>query len=137
MLRMHPVLPFAAIAALDPRLNSLPENVELSSASIAEDFARCRWALYRGSSAAVHAVLAGLRPVYVSKRGEMSIDPLHELATWRRFAEKPDDFLRQVNSDIQADGQTIASEAQPAIRYCEKYFTPVDVAALEMAIDLE
>jgi hypothetical protein len=137
VLRMHPVLPFSSIAARDPRLNSLPGNVELSAASIAEDFVRCRWALYRGSSAAVHAVLAGLRAVYVSKRGEMSIDPLHELATWRCFAETPHDFVRQVNSDMQADRQTLASEAQPAIRYCEKYFTPVDATVLETAIDLE
>jgi len=135
VLRMHPVLPFASIAALDPRLGALPENVKLSEAPIAEDFARSRWALYRGSSAVVHAVLAGLRPVYVSRQDEMSIDPLHQLTSWRSVAETPNDFLRQANSDMGTDQDSLVSKERSAIRYCESYFTPDDVAVLESAID--
>ena len=135
VFRMHPVLPFASIAALDSRLKSLPGNVELSGVPIAADFARSRWALYRGSSAAVYAVLAGLRPVYVSRRNEMSIDPLYQLSSWRCYAETPNDFLDQMNSDLRADQDSLAAEARSAITYCENYFTPVDVAALESAID--
>jgi len=135
VFRMHPVLPFASIVALDRRLGSPPENVTLSEALIADDFSRSRWALYRGSSAVVHAVLAGLRPVYVSRRDEMPIDPLHQLASWRTVTETPDDCVRQINLDMATDQESLVSEAQPAIRYCEKYFMPVDVAALESAID--
>jgi hypothetical protein len=134
VLRMHPVLPFASIAAQDSRLQSLPQNVEVSAIPIAEDFARSRWALYRGSSAAVHAVLAGVRPIYVSRPGELSIDPMHELAGWRSVVTTADDFLRTVGSDQQANQDQLNSEAAPAIAYCQNYFTPVDVAALDSAL---
>ena len=135
ILRMHPVLPFASIATLDSRLNSLPQNVQLSAVPIAEDFARSRWALYRGSSAAVHAVLAGLRPVYVSRPDELSIDPLHQLASWRSLATTPEEFLCQIDSDKRADQDRLGSEAQHAMNYCEKYFTPFDVATLESVLE--
>jgi hypothetical protein len=135
LLRLHPALPFEAIAKVDPRLRSLPANVSFSANSIADDFSRCWWALYRGSSASVHAVLAGLRPVYVSKPGEMPIDPLYQLDCWRASVEMPDAFLRHVDADLKVGREALAAEAQPAIEYCNQYFTPVDIAALESAID--
>ena len=134
VLRMHPVLPFASIAAQDARLQSLPANVEVSAVPLAEDFARSRWALYRGSSAAVHAVLAGIRPIYVSRPGELSIDPMHELSSWRSVVSTAEEFLRTVDADLRADQDRLNAEAAPAMTYCQNYFSVVDVDALDSAL---
>jgi hypothetical protein len=134
LLRMHPVLTFASIAAQDSRLQSLPPNVEVSAIPIAGDYARSRWALYRGSSAAVHAVLAGIRPIYVSRPGELSFDPMHELASWRSVVSTAEEFLQTVESDLRASQDRLNAEAAPAMTYCQNYFSPVDVVALDSAL---
>ena len=43
-------------------------------ATLEDDILRCRWALYHGTTAIVHAVVAGLRPIYLQLTGEMTID---------------------------------------------------------------
>ena len=75
--RLHPLLTFKSLLAQNRKLRNLPSNIVLSQATLAEDTVRCRWALYRGTTAIVQAVVAGLRPIYLHQSGEMMIDPLY------------------------------------------------------------
>jgi hypothetical protein len=79
-------------------------------------------------------VLSGLRPIYLKLADELSIDPLHELNTFRVTIESPEDFLRIINSDLNDDRNSEEKEFKVAYDYCRRYFLPWDVKALEKVI---
>ncbi len=127
VIRMHPVLDFDAVAAVNPRLRTLPANVEISKSPISADFERSRWALYRGSSASIHAIIAGLRPFYISSPNELTIDPLYQLSEWRKIVASPSEFAKRVQLDLGAAPDVLSAEWTGAREYCQKYFQQVDV----------
>ena len=93
VLRPHPSSVYAGAAASAPPLRDLPRNVEISrSASFETECLRARFCLYRGSSAAMYAVLAGVKPFYVSRAGELPFDPLSGLTVWRETVTSPRDL---------------------------------------------
>lgn len=125
VLRAHPVLPFQQLARRHRHFRDLPSNVHVSDeADIAADFARCDWALYRGSSAAVHAVLAGVRPVYVQREGELSIDPLFAMRGWRRHVATAEELDHLVRTDQAMRSEHRQTEWAPARAFCERYVVP-------------
>ncbi|MCX5847526.1 MAG: hypothetical protein NTW12_14425 [Deltaproteobacteria bacterium] len=128
--RLHPILSFEALAAKNQNFRQLPFNVEMSRMPIDQDLERCRWALYRGTTAVMQAVLSGLRPIYLKLADELSIDPLHELNTFRVTIESPEDFLRIINVDLNDDRNSQAKEFKVAYDYCRRYFLPWDVTVL-------
>lgn len=128
VLRTHPVLPFDRLARRHSRLHTLPSNVRVSDQTdISADFSQCAWAIYRGSSAAVHAVLAGVRPVYVEFSGEeMPIDPLHALGGWRRHVTTAEELGAVVAADRAAASEDRYREWEPARAFCERYVVAPD-----------
>jgi hypothetical protein len=127
VLRTHPYLPFASLVRRHPRFRTLPANVRVSDrAAIIDDFARCDWALYRGSSAAVHAVLAGVRPVYMGRPGELPSDPLFALEGWRRQVTTVEEFGAVVAADRAAPPEDRRREWEPARAFCDRYVVAPD-----------
>ena len=94
------------------------------------DFERCQWALYRGSSAIIQAVLAGLKPVYLHQRQEMKIDPLYELKSWKDEVESPHDFNRVMSAEIE-----FKDHCQAAREYCRKTYEPFNHRPLIKLLD--
>jgi hypothetical protein len=128
IIRMHPVMPFAVVAARDPRLLALPANVRVSDQPIKVDFDRSRWAIYRGSGAAIRAVVAGLRPFYLKPCGEkFGIDPLYELDTWRYIVTSPEELMARIELDLASNVEDFAEELAKAREFCGEYFTPVNL----------
>ena len=128
IIRMHPVMRFAAVAARDARLLALPGNVQVSSQSINADFDISRWAIYRGSGAAIRAVVAGLRPFYFKPRDEqLGIDPLYELDTWRSVVTTPDELMARMNLDLASDVKVLGEEMAKARDFCREFYTPVNL----------
>lgn len=128
IIRMHPVMPFSAVMVRNERLRSLPANVHVSHETIDVDFERCRWALYRGSGAAIRAATAGLRPLYFKPPGEMlGIDPLYALQTWKRVVETGIDLMASLNFDLHCGIDFLEQEWLPARGFCHQYYTPADV----------
>jgi hypothetical protein len=127
--RLHPMVDLEALLAKNPSLRQLPANVEFSRTQLAEDLRRADYAVYRGSTAIVQAVGHGLRPIYLEKTGEMSIDPLYELDAIRAKVSTPIEFQMAVhNGKLKSNGADINQES--AIRYCEAFYTPVDSAVI-------
>ncbi len=126
IIRMHPVISFDYVLRKNKILKNLPENIELSKMTIAEDFARARWAIYRGSSSAIYAVLAGLRPFYVSVDDELSIDPLYQLTNWKINVKNPEEFTEYLLDDIKGDKEDLLKEFDYAYEYCQNYFSSID-----------
>jgi hypothetical protein len=123
IIRMHPVIPFARFARRHPRFRKLPENVRLSDhGDIQEDFSRCDWAIYRGSSAAILAVLAGVRPVYVERPEELPLDPLFALSSWRQKISSVEDFSILVATDRATSIDYKCRQREVAKIFCTEYF---------------
>ena len=126
--RLHPLVKFGSLIAGNPALKKLPRNVELSTVAIEDDLARASYALYRGSTAIVKAVCANVQPIYFALPGEMTIDPLYQLGSWRESVKSPEQFSSIVyRRPLQAG----ASEAQiSAVRYCGNFYMPIDPAVV-------
>jgi hypothetical protein len=125
VLRAHPVLPARGVLARHPGLGNLPPNVQVSDEpDIGADFRRCGWALYRGSSAAIHAVLAGLLPVYLALPGELPIDPLFTLDQRPAPVATPRDFADRVATQAVKDANIAAAERRAALSWGHSYVVP-------------
>jgi hypothetical protein len=127
-LRPHPMVDTRALLQRHPALQQLPENVSLSvDKPLVQEFAQARYCLYRGSSAAMHAVLAGLKPYYLMQPGELPFDCLSGLAEWRETVTSPEDLGNRMRV---ADQSTDSSAATRARTFCERYVSPVKPAAI-------
>jgi hypothetical protein len=129
IFRMHPVLSFNKVRAQDINLNNLPFNIVISNNSIEDDFSSSAWALYRGTSAVIYSVIAGLRPIYLSTPGEIPIDPLFKLDAWKKVVKTPMQLIQQIEEDLTANKVNYHQEATEARHYCKKYFTPINFKA--------
>jgi hypothetical protein len=129
--RLHPIVSFESLLAQNSKLKNLPNNIVLSSATIEEDIARCRWALYRGTTAIVQAVVAGLRPIYLQLPGEMTIDPLYDVEDWRVEVTTISGFQRVIDTDIGSNMKQFLSVMHSVKKYCEDFFIPFDFEILQ------
>jgi hypothetical protein len=133
VLRPHPATELIVPGQPSPLPPQLPVNVIISTGrSLAEECATSRYCLYRGSSAVLQTVRAGLRPFYVARAGELSFDPLWELAGWRETVTTAAQLAAHIASGDDANSQAAAA----ARRYCDRYVAPVRPAALEELLAL-
>jgi hypothetical protein len=127
-LRPHPMVDTRSLLRRHPALQKLPANVSLSvDKPLEQEFAQARYCLYRGSSAAMHAVRAGIKPYYLARPGELPFDCLFELADWRETVTSPEDLTNRIRL---AEPFTDAA-ASRAANICERYVSPVRPAALD------
>jgi hypothetical protein len=134
--RLHPLVTFKSLLAHNPKLRNLPRNIVLSEATLDEDITRCRWALYRGTTAIVQAVVAGLRPIYLQLPDEMTIDPLYELSDWRAVVGTVSEFQSITNGDSITTANYSESEKQRAIKYCKDFFLPIDAKVFSVLVGI-
>jgi hypothetical protein len=133
--RLHPSVTHETLAKKNPKLiHSLPGNIELSNSTLEEDTKQSRWVLYRGTTAVVQAVVAGLRPIYLQIPGEMTIDPLYELGAWRAIISDVVGFQGVIYpSGDQLEYQHYL-EAEKATQYCEQLFTQINANSIETLV---
>ena len=132
--RTHPVLPMSSIEREIRGLANQPPNLEFSKRTLREDFRRSRWALYRGSGTAVQAVLAGLKPFYFSRPGELNFDPLHQVRSWRETVQTKDQFAKAAARDLEAREDLLQQKCRLAFNHARRMFQPMDLGCLIKAI---
>ncbi len=132
--RLHPLISFKTLLKRNRRLTKRPSNVELSDKTLEEDIARCRWALYRGTTAVVQAVMGGLSPIYLQIPGEMTIDPLYEIDKGKFFVQTPAEFVAVVGKSGETSDNTHQQERAELVDYCSKFYVPMDFRVLEKII---
>jgi len=127
-LRPHPMVDTQSLLRRHPELQKLPKNVEFSvDGPLEREFSRARYCLYRGSSAALHAVRAGIKPYYLARPGELPIDCLFALTDWRETVTSPADLADRISRD---DPFADSAAARRAADVCERYVSPVRSAAI-------
>jgi hypothetical protein len=126
-LRLHPVLDRRKVLAALPTLGSLPKGVRWSDGPLDAALHGARWALYRGSTAALAGLKAGVRPILWCPPGAIEIDPLNAPGPWRLKVADARDLAAELGRDTgqhdairlrafraAADhGRTLFREAQP------------------------
>ena len=128
--RLHPLVTFKSLLAQNWKLRNLPGNIVVSQATLEEDTVHCRWALYRGTTAIVQAVVAGLRPIYLRESGEMTVDPLFELKAFRAVVKTVSEFKEVTYMDMNSGFRSLESEKDEAKVYCESFYLPFDSGVL-------
>jgi hypothetical protein len=128
VLRPHPMVDPRALLRRHPPWQKLPANVALSvDKPLEQEFAQARYCLYRGSSAALYAARAGIKPFYFAQAAELPFDCLHELTDWRETVTSPQDFASRIRvADTFADSAAVSR----ATSICDRYVSPVRPAAL-------
>ncbi len=133
IVRPHPIVD---AERLRQRLE-LPGNLTLSVGTpLIDDLARARYCIYRGSSAVVHAVIAGLKPFYLERPGELNFDPLFALSGWRETITSPEDFAFRLQENDRATGSAGRIAAEEARKFCEDYVSPLRPAALDELLSM-
>ncbi|HEY2465641.1 MAG TPA: hypothetical protein VGI32_16400 [Steroidobacteraceae bacterium] len=133
-LRPHPMSSLVMLQSRMPELRHLPANVTLSvGTSLEDDCSRARCCLYRGSSAVMQAVLAGLKPFYLARPGEMPFDPLFAVTGWRETVSSPTEFAARVPMTC---GTGEAEGVSQAVNFCDRYVRPIRTAAVDELLDL-
>jgi hypothetical protein len=128
ILRPHTLVDTRRLLQRSPALRNLPGNVSLSvDRPLEQDFAQARYCLYRGSSAALYAARAGIRPYYLAQPGELPFDCLFALAGWRETVTSPEHLADRIRL---ADASTDPAAAGSAAEICERYVSPIRPAAL-------
>ncbi len=125
--RLHPLTTFEFLTAKYPKFKEIPSNVVLSKGKLDDDIEKSQWVLYRGSTAVVQATMAGLKPIYLKLKGELSIDPLYELDTYREIVCSISDFQHVIESDNNVNYSMPRLNSLSKINYCENFFMPFDL----------
>ncbi len=130
-IRLHPLISIEVLISIDQDFSSLPKNLSFSTCSdIQDDFKSSKWALYRGSGSAIHAVMAGCRPIYVRSNDSINIDPLYKVKSGREIVEKTTDLEVIFHNDLLSSNKTFYRELESLFAYCKEYFKPFDLGAL-------
>lgn len=128
--RLHPLITFKTLILRNSKLRFLPSNIILSKETIEEDISHCSWALYRGTTAIIKGVGAGLKPIYLQVANEMTIDPLYELEIWKTIVRTIEDFKKIIVKDIEKGQHKSKSDLADAQKYCESFYLPFDSSRL-------
>jgi hypothetical protein len=127
-LRPHPVVDTHALLRRHPEFQRLPPNVTLAAdGPLEREFAQARYCLYRSSSAALHAVRAGIKPYYLAQPGELPIDCLYAIPDWRETVTSPADLANRMGL---GDPFTESTAANRAMDVCDRYVAPIRPAAI-------
>jgi hypothetical protein len=81
----------------------------------------------------IQAVLAGIKPFYVARAGELPFDSLFALPYWRETLMSPEDFVTRVSA---TDASPDQDAARRAWAFCDRYVSRVRPAAIDELLDM-
>ena len=130
IIRRHPLLQGKELPIELARPLKRLTNIDISNKSLDEDIDLAKWCMYRGSTAVIQSVIGGVTPIYIGIAGEMIIDPLYELASYRQAITRPCDFKRLV----EATNEYNVEKKLFAMNYCSDFYKPFDIEMLKKVI---
>ena len=130
-IRLHPLTTVDMLISEDRIFSKLPENLSFSTnKEIQDDFEISRWSLYRGSGAAIHSVMAGCRPIYIGLQESITIDPLYEIDSGRKYASSVRELEVILTADFNLEHKVFLAQLEPLFQYCKEYFMPSNTKKL-------
>jgi hypothetical protein len=128
--RLHPSLSFEEITKQNTNLKILPANIYLSDRSIQDDINDSQISIYRGSTAIVTAVMAGVLPIYLEKPDEISIDALWQLDGSSRAVTTPEQFKNLIVLMGNTESREFSKVINKAQALCKELLLPLDPTQL-------
>ncbi len=123
--RLHPSISFKKLKKYSKIFNNLPHNISLSTNTLELDIKQCNNVLYRGSTAIINAINAGLKPIYYQKyQNEMTIDPLYQFNEGKFIVSNSDEL--QIVFTQQNDSKT----QQKLQNFAQDFYTPLNAQVL-------
>jgi len=126
--RLHPSLSFDMILNGNKKYNNLPSNIVMSKSSLDKDIMKCKWVLYRGSSAVFKAISFGLFPIYLNLKKQMSIDPLYKMDKFKlavNCTKKLNDFI--LNFEVNTNHKLLEARKIIYKDFCSKQFSEINM----------
>ena len=112
------------------QLKKLPNNISISQTSLSSDFVRSNIVLYRGSTSAVQAVAAGLRPIYFQVGKEMSIDPIYEMQHCIPCVRDVFEFSNAIKTYSFSCSRKDSCSRLSVLKYSRRFFSQPNAAIL-------
>lgn len=127
--RLHPLLSFEKLKKHSPIFKKTPDNIYLSERDLDDDIQNCDSVLYRGSTAVLKAINAGLKPIYYQQSAdELSIDPIYQHQQGKEIVHNQKELNLALNKAIDM-------ETKQALRdFAQDFYTPLDVQVLKSAM---
>ena len=120
--RLHPMLNFEELKNNNSTFKDIPGNIIISNGTLDSDIQKCNSVLYRGSTAVVNAINAGLKPIYYQQfADELSIDPIYTCHFGKFIAHNQETLASALESDICIDTKQSLQD------YAQNFYTPIDV----------
>ena len=127
VIRLHPLSSIEMLISKNKIFEQLPDNLTFSNNDdIQHDFRFSKWVLYRNSGAAIHSVMAGCRPIYISRHEHISIDPLFKVTSGRGVVLDVDGLKKIISKDMLLSNEDFFKDLEELFDYCKQYFTPAD-----------
>ena len=124
------MLSFEKLRRYSSIFESLPDNIFFSEGSLDEDIQKCDSVLYRGSTAVVNAINAGLRPIYYQQSlDELSIDPIYQQQRGKEVVYSQKSLGLALDKDVD---MKIKQSLQD---FAQNFYTPIDVKVLKSIFD--
>ena len=124
--RLHPLMSFNKLKKYSSIFKNLPKNIYLSEGNFNEDINKCDCVLYRGTTAVINAINAGLRPIYYKKNiDELTIDPLYQMEVGKDIVLSQGELKISLNK--HADMQTKRSLQD----FAKNFYTPINYKLLK------
>jgi len=114
--RSHPSLDIRRLDFFHKKI--LLPNISISQNTLEDDLKAANIAIYRGTTAVISAIMAGLAPIYLKTKGEIGVDIMHDLNLNRVFSTSELKYIIQ-NSNLHMD-------REKNLEFCMEYFKPLD-----------
>lgn len=123
--RLHPLLSFKELMKKSAIFRNIPENITLSNQSLREDVRKSDTVLYRGSTAVIDAINAGLRPVYMAQENELSIDPIYEAESGKSIVQDVEEFCAAVSRPLSD------TDIEDLCAFAREFYMPLNFDVLK------
>jgi len=110
--------------------NELPENIRLSKSTLEDDLKEAKWALYRGTTTIVQAILSGACPIYFDSN-DFNIDPLYSVNYELFYIKNENDFQELVFNEQRTN--QISSSLLKLKNSAKDFYTPINLEVLHFS----
>ena len=128
--RVHPILSVEKIVNKLFSNNELPENIRLSKSTLEDDLKEAKWALYRGTTTIVQAILSGACPIYFDTN-DFNIDPLYSVNYELFYIKNENDFQELVFNEQRTN--QISASLLKLKNSAKDFYTPINLEVLHFS----
>lgn len=128
IFRLHPAINKTDFINQYNEFAILPNNICFSNNDLNLDFEKSNWFMYRGSNSAIYALIMGLRPIYIAKENELTLDCLFNFNEWKKVVYNYEELLNVFNSDLKnIIDYNFINEMENDIKRAKSYFMPFNI----------